>query len=371
MRILMMADFLAECSGNFINSLLALAGYCKRKGDTVVFLFPLRPDGTETDWMDYIRRSGYTVYSYDKEKTNEKAFLTELIQTEGINLIHSHFNCMHQTLLWDTDIHKTVKIIIHDHMDYIAGQPEKPQKKKQKKLAKRYRKYGIGVISVMKKKNRGYRIVPKHKYIPNGITLKRNIKRSLTREEYREKLGLTENDYLCLFLGWDIYRKGVDTAIKAVLNCRNTNKHIYLGIVGFGEEPSSEQVKTIERYLGFSPFCEGICFLKSEEDMFALHRAADVYISASRTEAFSYGLLEAISQNVPVAVSDIPGTRWAVKYSKCRVFKTESAEDCARAIAALLPTRNDASNRERLTGKYNIDIWCERVYRMYRRMIKD
>ena len=81
MNVLMMADFLAECSGNFVNSLLELADYCKKKGDSVCFLFPLKPDGSETDWMSYIRRSGYPAYTYDKEKTNEKEFLTELIQT--------------------------------------------------------------------------------------------------------------------------------------------------------------------------------------------------------------------------------------------------------------------------------------------------
>jgi hypothetical protein len=39
-------------------------------------------------------------------------------------------------------------------MDYIAEQPIKPQLKKHIKLAKRYREYGIGVISVMKRKHR-------------------------------------------------------------------------------------------------------------------------------------------------------------------------------------------------------------------------
>ena len=369
MNILVMAEFRAACSGNFINSLLALADYCRSQGDKTCFLFPLLDDGSETNWMDYIRKSGYTVYTFDHKTVNAKEFLTSLIKKEQIDLIHSHFSCMHTTLLWDKDIHKMTKILFHDHMDYTAGQPEKPQIQKQKKLAKRYREYGIGVISVMKKKNRGYAAVPKHKYIPNGLTLKRNVERSVSREEYREKLGLTENDYLCLFLGWDIYRKGVDTAIKGVLKCRETNKNIYLGIVGFGTEPPPEQIETIEKYLGFSPFCEGIRFLDAEEDMFALHRASDVYISASRKEAFSYGLLEAISQNVPIAVSDIPGTKWSAKYSKCMLFETESPDDLARVVLQLLPLRNTESNRDEITKKYNIDTWCKKVYKMYMKMV--
>ena len=86
--------------------------------------------------------------------------------------------------------------------------------------------------------------------------------------------------------------------------------------------------------------------------------------------AFSYGLLESISQNVPVVISDIEGTRWAVKYSKCIQFHTEDANQCSEAILKLIPNRFSISNYESVIGEYSIDKWCERIIAIYKVMLQ-
>ena len=100
-----------------------------------------------------------------------------------------------------------------------------------------------------------------------------------------------------------------------------------------------------------------------------LHRASDVYLSASRTEAFSYGILEAISQNVPVVVSDIEGTKWSWKYTKTIKFKGENINQCAKAIEKALEMRENESNRSEMLEKYHIDIWCKRIIDIYRKIV--
>lgn len=296
--------------------------------------------------------------------------LLNLIDEYSIDLIHNHFSCCDQVLLWDKELHSKVKILYHDHMDYVAEKPVKPQLIKQIKRAKRYREYGIGVISVMQRIHWGYFLAPKRWYIPNGISFKRNVLQSMSREECRAKLNLQPDTVFCLFLGWDIYRKGLDVAIKAVQKAQEDNPKIELGIIGFEGNPSEETLERIQKVIGLSPLQEGTRFLDSMEDMYALHRAADVYISASRTEAFSYGILEAISQNIPVVVSDIPGTKWSWKYSKCFRFRNADADECAKAILKAIPHRHDESNRDVLTRKYNIDTWCDRVIKVYEKMMR-
>ncbi|MBQ7646083.1 MAG: glycosyltransferase family 4 protein [Clostridia bacterium] len=335
-------------------------------------MFPKRDDGIILSWWDYIEESGYELILFDINRPDDElsSLLLKIIEEKKIDLIHSHFSCLYEVLLWNKELHSKVKILMHDHMDYVAEQPEKPQKKKQRKAAKRYREYGIGVVSVMKKKHRGYRGVPNRYYVPNGITFKRNVERSLTREEYREKLGLSENDKFCLFLGWSIYGKGIDIALNALISIREIRKDFYLGIIGFGSNPSDEQIEKIQKVVGFDPRVDGVRFLDSEEDMFALHRAADVYLSASRTEAFSYGILEAISQNVPTVVSDIPGTKWSWKYSKCFKFKNEDVDGCSAALLKAVETRNDDSNRAEMIEKYSIDKWCDKMIKIYDKFTK-
>ena len=370
LNVLITAYFKAACSGNFINSLLALADKGTARGHGFTFLFPLKDDGGECGWADYMRGFGYEVLMYNEYQPTEETekMLFELIDDKKIDLIHTHFSCLNNILLWNKEIHKKVKIIFHDHMDYVARKPVWPQIKKQLKVSKRYREYGLGVISVMKRKHRFYFLTPKRWYIPNGITFRRNVDVSLSRESERESLGLAEDEKLVLFMGWDAYGKGLDIAIKSVTQLRSAGKKIVLGVVGLGDRPAPEQLERIRNDIGFDPCREGVRFLGNREDMFALHRAADVFLSASRKDAFSYSILEAISQNVPVVSSNISGTRWCLKYSKSFTYPVNDHEKCAHLISKAVELRDEPSNSKEITDKYNIDVWCDRVLRVYEQM---
>lgn len=370
MNILTIANFKAGASGNFINSLIALGEAVRALSWEMVFMFPLRDDGTECSWTDYIRSYGFTVITYSEQLPADELAQTvfSLVDQYEIDLIHTHFSAMNNFLLWNKEIHKRVKILYHDHMDYIAEKPFFPQFKKQVKLARRYREYGIGVISVMKKKDRGYFLVPNKWYIPNGITYCRNVPRSLSREEERARLQLKECEKLCVFLGWDIYRKGLDIAIKATQEVRRRGYDLTLGVLGFGADPDATVLDRIGAVIGFDPQVEGVRFLETEEDMYAIHRASDVFLSASRTEAFSYAILEAISQNVPVVVSDISGTRWSLRYSKSVKFRSCNVKQCADALIKAMTMRDTPSNRDTITESYHIKIWTKRIINAYRDM---
>lgn len=372
-NVLVMADYNPVFSGNFIASILALANKARCNNWKTIFMFPYNADGSEPCWKGYIESGGgYEVLLYDRtlHTRDLTEMLIKVIGERNIDLIHSHFSSCYNSLLWSKEIHKRVKILFHDHMDFSAGVSFLPQIHKQIKSGKRYREYGIGVISVMKRKSRFYFLANKRWYIPNGISFKRNVEHSLSREEYRRKLKLNNDDKFVLFLGWDILRKGVDIAIKAVIECRKTHPEIKLGMTGFGAKPSEKDINRIKQVIGIDPCQEGIMFLNSEEDMYALHRAADVYLSASRTEAFSYGILEAISQNVPVVMSNISGTKWAKRYSKCISFRNGNVDDCAKALLKALDARYLPSNKDIIVEKYNIDSWCEKVLTVYDKMMK-
>ena len=83
---------------------------------------------------------------------------------------------------------------------------------------------------------------------------------------------------------------------------------IVLGILGHSCTLNDDSLHSIKEFAGVDPHSSFIKYLESTYDIFAYHKAADVYLSASRTEAFPYSVLESISQNTPLVVSDIPGT---------------------------------------------------------------
>lgn len=366
-----MANFNASCSGNFINSLLALAEKGKQQFN-FFFLFPLCPDDSECDWVDYIRGYGYEVFLFSEKESDEekRRILFKIISEKHIDLLYNHFKLLDGICLWDRELHSKVNILYHDHMDYLAEEPINPQIKKQIKLAKRYREYDIGVIAVMKRKYRSYFLTPKRWYIPNGITFQRNVVHSLSRQECRDELGVKKDEYFCLFLGWNPYQKGLDIALKALKSVREKGYNISLGLLGFGSNPNDEQINGIIEKIGLDPRQEGVKFLGAREDMFALHRAADVFLSSGRVEAFAYAILEAISQNVPVVTSDISGTRWCLKYSKAFKYPTENYEKCAEALINAVEKRNQSSNYKDIIKKYSIDNWCEKVLNVCQKMLQ-
>lgn len=374
MNILIAAKYATTKSGNFIASLLELSLQLKDQGHFVYFMFP-KAAQERSEWLPWLKENGFEVILFD-DKQNSKNIFQDLqlyIQQYNINLIHCHFGfCLKELSL---NIHKFpgVKLLIHDHMDYSPDKNIPAQYIKQWLLSLIFRVQGIGVISVMKKKSAGYWLCKKKQvwFVPNGLSLLRNIERPKTREEMRKQLGISDDEQLILLLGWNMNLKGVDIAIRAVEELRQINPKVQLGFLGLGEKPALYRCEWIKEKTGIDPLkTPWLRFFPDAEDIFACHMAADTYLSASRREAFSYGLLESISQNVPTVVSNIPGTSWALAYNKCFSYSVEDPSECAKALERALSMRFDESNSDELVSRYNIDTWCSDVISIYHKMMK-
>lgn len=372
MNVLITADYRAPSSGNFIASLLELAESMRYAGHGICFLFPDNGKGGYS-WSAWLAENGFSVQLMDMALSEKEkvAILEKIVADNKIDLIHSHFGFCHRILLTrQKDLHN-VKMLFHDHMDFSPEGNLRKQKLRTLIWSGLYRLKGVGVVSVMERKQKSYLLMPgkRNWYVPNALSLRRNVPRELTRAERRAQLGIGENQKLCLFLGWDMYRKGVDIAVKAVADLREKDPSVHLGLVGFGGQPSEQALNWIRERTGIEPLCDWIHFFPSTEDMFSYHRAADAYLSASRKEAFSYGILEAISQNVPVVVSDIEGTAWAKEYSKCLCYSVEDAHACADAIETSLSRRAEPSNKDVLLERYGIDTWCRDMMKIYQHLL--
>ena len=371
MNILISADYGAQTSGNFIASLIEMGEYIKQKGDSVVFAFPKPINNKIYSWVDWLESFGFTVILIDYYNASANVVLNQLkniISKYDINLIHTHFSMFRDVLIKNRPQFKKTSIIIHDHMDFNAYQSDKVQRIKFAILSLFYRILNINVITVMEFKKSTYVFLKgKRWYIPNGISFRSNVIKSESREECRKRLGIQTNEILCLVLGWDAKRKGIDIAIKAVVEYQQNSEHpLVLGVVGFSANPTEYQLSSLKQLSGTNATDARIRYLDNCEDMFAYHRASDIYLSSSRKEAFSYGLLEAISQNKPIVVSDISGTAWSHEYSNCFIYPVEDAEACAKTLYSAYNESNPETNTDVFLEKYDIHKWCEKVYNVYK-----
>lgn len=371
MNILIAANYAAPASGNFIGSMMELGKHLSVNGSSISFVFPSSENTTrDGSWTHWLENEGFRVFLVDMTQSQEDQLLLlrSIIAECQIDILHIHFGMFHSLAIHHRD-QLPVEIIIHEHMGYPAGCNHLKQTFRYMARSAVYRAKRVRIISVSKTID-AVHIFAKHYFIPNGISFSRNMQYSLSREERRAKLGLSPDDKLVLFLGWDAYIKGLDVAIKAVSECRKRDPNLILGLIGVGY--SEKNRSFVQNRAGISLDSPWIRKLPGGEDMFSYHRAADVYLSASRTEAFPYGLLEAISQNTPIVISDIAGTRWCKEYNRSYSYPVEDPQKCAGAIlGALADDHADTSNAQQMIEKYSIENWIRRVEQVYSETMSD
>lgn len=361
MNILILGDYRAPFGGNFIGSLHDLAKKIRISGiGKLVFVFP-----EERPWISLLRKQDCRTYFVNPDTNNSIEILKKIVEDESIDLIHIHFGFMQRKIVDTFGDSDNIRIVIHDHMDYVTDDVMIKALARQVASSLYYRLKNVSVISVMAKKSKWYFLLGKRNYyIPNGISYIRNVDTNTNVEELRQKLNL-EQKKVCLLLGWNPKWKGLDIAIQAVKKLYQEDKSWVLAVVGYGEKPSVEAIKKLEQLSGVCDFERFVSFLPSTEDMFSYHKMADVYLSASRKEAFPYGVLEAISQNTPVVASDIEGTKWANGYDKYWKYATEDAEACKNAILKAYDMRDSDSNNIKFIENYSIDLWIDSVLKVY------
>lgn len=371
MNILIAADYGTPASGNFVASCVELGRILKIGGSTLTFIIKENNNTrSETSWVHWLEREGHRVYltKYPLQQEEALVFLKQVITAHKIDILHIHFGMFHRLAVSNSKS-LGVKVVVHDHMDFPAGANLRKEILRCLAYSLVYRINGVAVVSVNPNKNQAYALA-KHWYVPNGLSMIRNVPESISREQMRLELGLVPEDKICLFLGWDLRRKGLDIAVTAIAKLREENPHMLLAVVGVGIPPSQNCLEFLSGTTNVDPHSPWIRYWPSREDMFAYHRAADVYLSASRSEAFSYGILEAISQNTPVVASDIKGTSWCHSYDKAVIYPTENPSACAQAIRQSLKLGQSQSNADKIVCDYSIEKWCNQMLDVYRKMLK-
>ena len=365
MNVMIAADYSPPKSGNFIPSVIALGRAIVRRGWSVVYVLP-----ENRDWTNWLREEGFEVVVTGKNALNSKNqinVLNSLVDKYKIDLLHLHFGMFHHAVTHNRKAIKKVKVIIHDHM----GLTVQPSKWKQEILLMAhsldYALKNINLICVQKKKTKSYIFLRNKWYVPNGLSMERYIKYSMTREECRETFGVKPTDKVCLLLGWDMKRKGLDIALKAIKKCRENNPDIVLALIGVGQGSPSEQLKEFMKLEtpDIEPDEAWIKYLNSYEDIFAVYRAVDVYLMASRNEGLPYSLLEAISQDTPTVISNIQENGFAKEYNNGYYYPVEDVDACSEAISKALKTGRIKTNSSEFLKKYGVDQWCRKVLKVY------
>jgi UDP-glucose:(heptosyl)LPS alpha-1,3-glucosyltransferase len=121
--------------------------------------------------------------------------------------------------------------------------------------------------------------------------------RATCRREIRQRYGITETDFLLLFVGMNFEVKGLDTIIRALAKTQAK-----LVVVGRGDE---SKYAALARSLGVNVTFAGTQTTGIER----YYRAADAFILLSAFDTFGMVVLEAMAAGLPVIVSPNVGAK--------------------------------------------------------------
>lgn len=108
-----------------------------------------------------------------------------------------------------------------------------------------------------------------------------------------KQLGLSDNDFLLLFVGHDLVKKGLPTIIQALGVLNNNRAHV---VVAGNGNSNKVNIPTILQ--------NNVHFLGIVEDMFNLYQNVDVLIHPTLVDTYGMAVLEAMSTKLPVIVSN-------------------------------------------------------------------
>ena len=168
--------------------------------------------------------------------------------------------------------------------------------------------------------------------LPPGIYPDRKYSQQIpnSREVYRQKNGITEQQNLLLQVGSDFTRKGVDRSIRALASLPETLRtNTLLYVVG---QDRPRKFEALAEKLGVR---SNVHFYSGRNDVAELMAAADILMHPAYQEAAGIVLLEAITAGLPVLTTAVCGYAHYIVDANCGMaiaepFRQETLNEALR-----------------------------------------
>lgn len=366
MKVLIATEYSAVYAGNFIPSIVHFYDFCENEGNSVCFAF--NNEASSRGWFS--EKIGERK-SYIFEKKNfarQLDFLKHIIRVEKIDVLYAHF-MSYKLLSFLTILFPRLTIINHEHTD--MGQQMTCLSKLKEAIKRSLFYKRMTFIFVSEKMQRQFGMYNKRyaRFVPNALDTRRfdidlnNEYRTSGRKEF----GILNDEKLILVFGWHYYVKGVDIALKSFEEAFLCNPKLKLAVVYSARVELDKTIKRMREDIGEEAFSR-VVLLPPIENIQKYHAMSDVFLSSSRSEAFSYAILEALYVGERVVSSNLEGTNWCLKYKTARIFESENIQSCANALIEASNFRAELFQsdfvdvRAQIESDYDLSDWVKKIY---------
>ena len=341
--------------GNFISSLYSVERFLKADDNNHEIIYVLPKEAKGKAWVTELQHS-HQVFFLCGGRFDENLTLLKLCKKLNVDIMHVHFYGIISTFLvgW---LCRT-KIIHHFHntLDYSSSKAfiMKYLAFANKKLIGCSKAvYDTLISSGFPSK--------KCSYITNCIDFSRFDTIQNNNPFRNEKRNL-------LILGTDFYRKGVDTALKAV-DALQEEYNLCLQIVTH----SPEQTKfLIEQSLGKFP--EWVNLAPTTEYIGDYYRASEIFLSPSLNEGLCYAIPEALYCNCMVLKNDLPSLYYNLDGESFITIGLQQSlkERLEETLNIPIEKKELLINqlKKQVIDNFSVNKWGKEVFQMYKQIIK-
>ena len=197
----------------------------------------------------------------------------------------------------------------------------------------------------------------KTRVLPNWIDLEEFGKNVWKKEEAREKLNLSQDKKIILFVHHLSQRKGAD---KILPTAELLSDDYFFVVVGSGPYQKKLRFGILEKNLSERFRLEGVVFHENIGQYFA---SADIFFMPSEEEGFPHVLLESMALGVPFVASDVGGVSEIIpEESKKFITKKRNPQVFAKLISKGLNAPISSKILTTKAEEYDIEkVWPQFV----------
>jgi glycosyltransferase involved in cell wall biosynthesis len=366
-KILILTNYASVYGGNFIPSMEAFAQYSIDKGNEVGFALDIK--AKERIWCKSIQEKYPIYFVKNKGSRKDAKELNQYIKENGYDCVYSHFSYFYIACILCM-INPHLAVVCHKHTD--IGSELTLKRKIRLAIKKRFFYRNMSLIFVSERLRKFELMEGKANsyWLPNALVTTRfqKSKKETFRQELRSNLGIRLNDPVVLMFGWHTQVKGVDIALKAFKDLLHQHPNAHLLLVTSSAQ-GEDGTRKIAREFVDDDTLSKVIFLPPSQEVEKYHAAADIFLSSSRSEGFSYSILEALYLGELVVSSDLDGVQWAKKYRTVEFFPSEDIQLCSKmldkSINNITAKQSDIIETSmRVENDYEISEWVEKVYRI-------
>ena len=190
------------------------------------------------------------------------------------------------------------------------------------------------------------------------------------REAIRDELGIGADDVAIISVASLKPLKRIDALLGAAARLAKTGIALRVIIAGDGSERAA-----LEKLAAELGIAARVSFLGNRDDVERLLKASDIFVLASRTEAFPNVVLEAMATGLPVLTTDVGSVREMVETDASALLVKPGDDNALEA--ALQRLAGDPGLRQKLgrrgrdivNERFRFDIMCAKREEMFEDVI--